>query len=151
MRIGMGLIKNEHGVFHVRRKVPKALEEATASVMDFPRERVSWLKKTLRTKDAKRARVLAKPVMMEFDRILAQAEALLVEHPVRTSLTDTEIKQIADYFYAHELGVDEEIREGASALTRALQASTGNSLKQASSSRPHSLLQKIMVLACRTA
>jgi integrase len=112
MRIGMGLIKNEHGVFHVRRKVPKALEEATARVMDVPRERVSWLKKTLRTKDAKRARVLAKPVMMEFDRILAQAEALLVEHPVRTSLTDTEIKQIADYFYAHELGVDEEMREG---------------------------------------
>ena len=28
MRVGMGLIKNEHGVFHVRRKVPKALEVA---------------------------------------------------------------------------------------------------------------------------
>ena len=26
-------------------------------------------------------------------------------------MTDAEIKQIADYFYAHELGVDEEIRE----------------------------------------
>jgi integrase len=112
MRVGMGLIKNEHGVYHVRRKVPKALEAATATVMDAPKERVSWLKETLRTKDEKRARVLAKPVMMKFDRILAQAEALLVEHPVRTELTDTEIKQIADYFYAHELGADEEIREG---------------------------------------
>ena len=112
MRVGMGLIKNEHGVYHVRRKVPKSLEAATATVMDAPRERVSWLKQTLRTKDEKRARVLAKPVMMKFDRILAQAEALLVEHPVRTELTDTEIKQIADYFYAHELGADEEIREG---------------------------------------
>jgi integrase len=112
MRVGMGLIKNEHGVWHVRRKVRKGLEEATARVTDAPRERVSWLKETLRTKDEQKAKVLAKPVMMKFDRIIAQAEALLVEHPVRTELTEAEIKQIADYFYAHELGVDEEIREG---------------------------------------
>jgi integrase len=107
----MGLIKNEHGVYHVRRKVPKALEEATATVMDVPKERVSWLKETLRTKDAQQAKVRAKPVMMKFDRILAQAEALVVEHPVRTELTEAEIKQIADYFYAHELCADEQIRE----------------------------------------
>src|SRR5258706_14770942 len=112
MRVGMGLIKNEYGVYHVRRKVPKALEAAAARVIGAPKERVSWLKETLATKDEKRARVLAKPVMMKFDRILAQAEALLVEHPVRTELTEAEIKQIADYFYAHELGSDEEQREG---------------------------------------
>src|ERR1700682_3799477 len=111
MRVGMGLIKNEHGVFHVRRKVPKALEVATARVMGVPKERVSWLKETLGTKDEKQAKVLAKPVMMKFDRILAQAEALLVEHPVRTELTEAEIKRIADYFYASELGADEELRE----------------------------------------
>jgi len=107
----MGLIKNEHGVFHVRRKVPRGLEEHTATAMGVSKQRVSWLKETLRTKDEKRARVLAKPVMMKFDRILAQAEALLVEHPVRTELTETEIKQIADYFYASELGADEQMRE----------------------------------------
>ena len=49
--------------------------------------------------------------MMKFDRVLAQAEALLVEHPLRTSLSEKEIRQIADYFYAHELGADEELRE----------------------------------------
>jgi len=107
----MGLIKNEHGVYHVRRKVPKHLEAATATVMDVPKGRQSWLKETLGTKDEKRARVLAKPVMMKFDRIIAQADALLVEHPVRIELTEAEIKQIADYFYAHELGADEAIRE----------------------------------------
>ena len=107
----MGLIKNEHGVWHVRRKVPKALEVATARALGVPKERVSWLKETLATKDEKQAKVLAKPVMMKFDRILAQAEALLVEHPVRTELTEAEIKQIADYFYAHELCADEQIRE----------------------------------------
>jgi AcrR family transcriptional regulator len=62
------------------------------------------------TKDEKRAKVLSKPVMMKFERILAQAEALRVEHPVRTELTEAEIKQIADYFYAHQLGADEGLR-----------------------------------------
>jgi hypothetical protein len=110
----MGLIKNEHGVFHVRRKVPEApkgLPEAVARVTGAAKERVSWLKQTLGTKDERQAKVLAKPIMMKFDRILAQAEALLVEHPVRTELTEAEIKRIADYFYAHELGADEELRE----------------------------------------
>jgi hypothetical protein len=111
MRFGMGLIKNEQGVFHLRRKVPKALEVATARVMGVPKQRISWLKQTLANKDGKRAKVLAKPIMMEFDRILAQAEALLVEHPVRTELTDAEIKQIADYFYAFTLCADEDLRE----------------------------------------
>lgn len=47
MRVGMGLIRNEHGVFHVRRKVPKGLE---VGAMDVPKERVSWLKETLGTR-----------------------------------------------------------------------------------------------------
>ena len=100
VRIGMGLIKNEHGVYHVRRKVPKGLEEATATVLGVPKPRVSWLKETLGTKDENRARVRAKPVTMKFDGILAKAEARLVEHPVRTELTEAEIKRIADCFYA---------------------------------------------------
>ncbi len=112
MRYGMGLVQNEYGVFHVRRKVPKALEVAIARVTGAPKDRVSWLKKTLGTKDEKQARVLAKPVMMEFDRIIAQAEALLVEHPVRTELTEAEIKQISDYFYAYEIREDEDLRAG---------------------------------------
>jgi hypothetical protein len=36
---------------------------------------------------------------------------LLAERPLRTSLSDKEIQQIADYFYANELGADEELRE----------------------------------------
>jgi len=84
VRVGMGLIKNEHGVYHVRRKVPKRLEEATARVIGASKARQPWLKETLRTKDEKRAKVLAKPVMMKFDRILAQAAARL-EAGVRLS------------------------------------------------------------------
>ena len=107
----MGLIKNEHGVFHVRRKVPKALEAATARVLGGSKARVSWLKATLATKDEKRAKVLAKPVMMKFDRVLAQAEALLVERPVRTELTETEIRRMADYHFAAVLAEDDRLRQ----------------------------------------
>ena len=110
VRIGMGLIKNEHGVYHVRRKVPKHLEEATARVTGAAKARQPWLKQSLRTKDEKRARVLSKPIMMEFDRIIAKAEALAVELPVRTNLTEGEVRQISDYFYALQLCDDEELR-----------------------------------------
>jgi integrase len=119
----MGLIKNEHGVWQVRKKVPKRLEVATATVLGNGKPRVSWLKETLRTKDKKHATVTAKPVMMRFDRILADAEALLTERPLRTELNDTEIKQLADYFYAHELNADEGQRQEGSALDDALFAS----------------------------
>ena len=106
MRVGMGLIRNEHGVWQVRKKVPKRLEAATATVLGNGKPRVSWLKETLRTKDKQHATVIAKPIMMRFDRILADAEALLAERPLRTELTETEIKELADYFYANELNAD---------------------------------------------
>ena len=124
----MGLIKNEHGVWQVRKKVPKRLEVATATVLGNGKPRVSWLKETLRTKDKKHAEVIAKPVMMGFDRILADAEALLAERPLRTELSETEIKQLADYFYAHELNADEEQRQEGSAADDALFASVREQL-----------------------
>ena len=48
--------------------------------------------------------------MMEFNRILAQAEALSAERPLRTSLTEKEIERIAQYHYASDLAEDDEMR-----------------------------------------
>jgi hypothetical protein len=113
MRISMNVIKNEYGVFHVRKKVPKKLPTATA--MGSSKHRVAWLKKSLGTKDLKAAKVRATSVLMEFDRILSEAEALRVERPLRTSLQPREIERIADYFFASQLAGDEEDRrEGGS-------------------------------------
>jgi hypothetical protein len=128
MRVGMGLIKNEHGVWHVRKKVPTVLEAAVATLVAASKPRVSWLKETLRTKDPKEAKVRAKPVMMKFDRVLAQAEALLAERPLRANLSDREIQQIADYFYAHALNADEELRQDGSGEDDALFASIHDQL-----------------------
>ncbi len=110
MRISMSIMKNEHGVFHVRKKVPKALEESVARATGAAKSRVAFLKRSLRTKDLKTAKILAKPVLMEFDRILAQAEALSKERPLRTSLSDREIERIAQYHFAAALAEDEEMR-----------------------------------------
>jgi integrase len=131
MRVGMGLIKNEHGVWQVRKKVPKRLEAATATLLGNGKPRVSWLKETLRTKDKKQAIIIAKPVLMKFDRILADAEALLAERPLRKELTDVEIKQITDFFYAHELNADEELRQDGSDEDDALFASIHDQLTAA--------------------
>ena len=71
--------------------------------------------RSLRTKDKQEAKRLAPPVLMEFDRILADAEASTAERPLRTTLDRREIERIADFFYAHELAADEEERrEGGS-------------------------------------
>jgi hypothetical protein len=111
MRVTMGILKNEHGVFFVRRKVPKRLQEATAAVTGAPKSRQTWLKQSLKTKDAREAKRLAPPVLMSFDRILADAEASLAETPLCTSLDDRKIERIAEFFYATQLAADEERRQ----------------------------------------
>jgi hypothetical protein len=107
----MGLIKDRHGTYYARHKVPERLQETVARLLDNGKAKQVWLKKSLGTKVVGEANVRAKPVQMGFDRIIAQAEAQLKERPLRTSISDVEIKLIADYFYAHELEGDEGLRE----------------------------------------
>ena len=110
-----GVSKNRHGVYYVRKKVPKWLEQATAEVLGNGKSRQVFLKRTLDTKDLREANIRAKPVLIEFDKILAQAEALTVQRPVRTTLEKREIEQIANYFFAHQLAIDDQDRrEGGS-------------------------------------
>src|SRR5690606_26033962 len=96
----MGVVKNRHGIFVVRKKVPKRLEEAVARVLADERERIAWLQRSLGTKDLRTANTAAKPILMEFDAVLAKAEALLSPIPRREDLTEREIAAMADYYYA---------------------------------------------------
>jgi integrase len=110
-----GVSKNRHGVYYVRKRVPKRLERPTAEVMGNGKSRQVFLKRTLDTKDLREANIRAKPILMEFDRILAQAEALTVQRPIRATLEKREIEQITSYFFAHQLAIDDEDRrEGGS-------------------------------------
>lgn len=110
MRVLMGIILGPNGVYYARKKVPSHLTEAVASVLNAGRPSVSWLKRSLRTRDRREANILGKPVLVEFDRTLAKAAARLKPTPVRDNLTQKEIARVADYYFAERLAEDEDIR-----------------------------------------
>jgi integrase len=113
MPFGMGLNKNRHGTYEARKKVPQHLEAAVARVLNNGKFKQVWLKRTLATKDSAEAKRRVKAVQIEFDRILEQAQELLTERLLRDTLSETEIKLIADRHYAEMLHLDdEETREG---------------------------------------
>jgi hypothetical protein len=69
------------------------LEQATAEVLGNSKSRQVFLKRSLDTKDLREANIRAKPILVEFDMILALAEALTVQRPIRTTLEKREINQ----------------------------------------------------------
>ncbi|WP_407193471.1 tyrosine-type recombinase/integrase [Bradyrhizobium sp. STM 3566] len=72
------------------------------------------LKRSLGTKDLREANIRAKPVLAEFDRIIARATARLKESGAplakRTSLSETEVTRMAEYLYADTLTRDAQFR-----------------------------------------
>ena len=85
------------------RRCPQHLEEAVARVLDNGKPKQVWLKRTLATKDFAEAKRRVKAVQIEFDRILERAQELLAERPLRDTLSEAEIKLIADWHYAEML------------------------------------------------
>jgi integrase len=106
----MSVIQDRHGTYYVQRKVPERLQEAVARVLNDDASRRVFLKKSLGTKKIKEANAAAPLVMADFNRILAEAEALLKECPLITALTDAQIKRMAEAYYASVLRDDEEER-----------------------------------------
>ena len=97
------MIKNEHGVYCARKKVPAQLQEAVAALLGGNKHKQTWLQKSLGTKELREANVRAKPVLMEFDAILARAGETLKQQPLRASLAPAEIARMAEYHYAWTL------------------------------------------------
>jgi hypothetical protein len=110
MRALMNVFKDRHGTYYARRKVPQRLQEAVASILAKGKDKQVWLKRSLGTKALTEANVRAKPMLMEFDQIIARAEDQLKERPLRSTLSDIEIKRITDFFLARALAVDEKRR-----------------------------------------
>jgi len=113
MRALMGLIKDRHGTYYAQQKVPERLQAAVADVLGRGKSRQVYLKKSLGTKDLRTANVRAKPVLMEFDRVMRAANALLdAKPPTRDTLSSAEIERMADYIYTTTLAWDERFRVG---------------------------------------
>ncbi len=110
MRALMGLIKDRNGTYYAQRRVPERLQEAVARVLSSDRDRQVFLKKSLGTKSLKSANVAATHVLADFDRTLADAEALLRARPVIPSLSGAQIRRMAESYYAAMLANDEEER-----------------------------------------
>jgi hypothetical protein len=119
VRVLMGVIKDRHGTYYARKTVPekpKGLQAAVARELNNGKAVQKHLKRSLGTKGLREANVRAKPVLAEFDRIIARAKARLAtaEAPVvkRASLSDIEIKRMAEFVYADALAWDERLRFG---------------------------------------
>jgi hypothetical protein len=141
MYVGMGLTQNEHGVWIVRNRVPKRLQEAAARVLDNGKERQTFLQRSLGTKDRKEATRLAPEVLVAFRKILDEAEALLAERPLRTSLAPSEIDRIAEFYYASVLA-------GASVSSSAATIRSSNgTLAAVCTVRAHTTTSKSAVLS----
>jgi len=131
VRVLMGVIRDRKtGIYHARKKVPRHLETAVAQLVGSDHPKLSWLKKSLRTRDFRRANIAAKPVLAEFDRILARAEALAKTTPRRSDLSEREIKQMADYLFASILAEDDALRAEAREEEE-LYGSIGRQLREA--------------------
>jgi hypothetical protein len=86
VRALMGLMKDRHGTYYARMTVPERLQAAVARVLWQGKDRQTFLKKSLGTKDLEAANVRAKPVLAGFDRIISEANAaLLRKHSLRDS------------------------------------------------------------------
>jgi hypothetical protein len=108
MSFGMGLNKNRHGTYEARKKVPAHLEGAVARVLGNGKPKQVWLKRSLATKDHSEAKRRVKAVQIEFDRILERARELLAERPLRDTISEAEVKLIADRHYAEMLHLDDQ-------------------------------------------
>ncbi|MGY4173986.1 DUF6538 domain-containing protein [Bradyrhizobium sp. USDA 4529] len=117
MRVLMGVIKDRHGTYCARKTVPekpKGLQAAVARELNNGKAAQKHLKRSLGTKDLREANIRAKPVLAEFDRIIAKAKGRLATTTApaikRISLNDTEIKRMAEWVYANALAWDERGR-----------------------------------------
>lgn len=117
VRILMGVIKDRHGTWCARKTVPEkpnGLQAAVARELNNGKATQKHLKRSLGTKDLREANIRAKPVLAEFDRIIARAKGRLEANTApaikRASLNDTEIKRMAEWVYANALAWDEQSR-----------------------------------------
>jgi hypothetical protein len=78
MRVIMGVIKSKDGVYYLRKKAPAKLEETLSTVLihstnpQYSERRGCRGLKGHCVPDPRRANILAEPVLMEFDCVLAR-------------------------------------------------------------------------------
>jgi hypothetical protein len=131
--VGLGVIKDRNGTWIVRKKVPKHLREPVARVPDTAngKQQRTWLQKSTGTKLKAEAVRLAPAILVEFGKTLQEAQGLLAERPLRTTLAQSEIDRIAEFHYAEVLAADEAFTTEGAADDEALVRSIAERLTEA--------------------
>jgi hypothetical protein len=80
MRVAMGVIKGWQR--YLLRMGASRLQEAVARILENGKAKQAYLKRSLATKDLREANIRAKPVLMDFDRIIARAKDQLKGRPL---------------------------------------------------------------------
>jgi hypothetical protein len=131
--VGFGVITDRYGTWIVRKKVPKHLRKPVARVLDTAnaKQQRTWLQKSTGTKLKAEAVRLAPAILVEFDKTLQEAQGLLAERPLRTTLAQSEIDRIAEFHYAEVLAADEAFTTEGAADDEALVRSIAERLTEA--------------------
>ena len=124
-------MQDRNGTWIVRKKVPKHLREPVARVLDNGKAEQTWMQRSTGTKRKDEAKRLAPAIMAEFAKTLTEAEGLLAERPLRTTLTDQEIARLADWHYAIVLSTDEAFTAEGATEEEALVRSIAEQLTEA--------------------
>jgi len=105
----MGIVRNRYGVYEARKKVPKRLEEATATVLGASKQRQIVAQEVIRDEGPSRSESQSKArahgVRPACSRAPRRSSA---EKPLRASLTQAEIDRMAELHYAKVLAEDDE-------------------------------------------
>jgi hypothetical protein len=113
MRLMPYLIQHPSGIYYAQREIPERLQTVVPLVLKNGRDRQVYLKRSLGTTVLSQANISIKPVLIEFDRIIREAEALENSRPpARATLSAAEIERMAEYIYGKALQWDERIRAG---------------------------------------
>jgi len=74
-------------------------------------------------------------VVADFNRIVGEAEALLKERPVVATLSDAQIRRMAESYYATMLAEDEQERREGTGPSPSFRKLPSNSMRPASNTK----------------
>jgi hypothetical protein len=97
--------------------------EPVSRVLGKNKQQQVWLQRSTGTKQQAEAKRRTPAIMTEFAKVLQDAEELLAERPLRTTLSDQEITRLSEWHYANVLAADEFTTEGTAedeALVRSI-------------------------------
>jgi hypothetical protein len=112
--------------------VPDRLREPVSRVLGKDKQQQQvWLQRSTGTKQQAEAKRRAPAIMTALAKVRQDAEELLAERPLRTTLSDQEITRLSEWHYANVLAADEAFTTEGTAEDEALVRSIADQFTEA--------------------